>query len=130
MKLNEYGAFDVSAVGDEEAGEETDGRQRVGERVAGPTEAGMYEALGLPWIPPELREDRGEIDAAEAGELPDPHPRGRPGDLHTHTEWSDGNTTIEAMVAEAERRGYDYYAVADHAEGPGVVGDGSPTPRS
>ncbi|TYT62990.1 DNA polymerase/3'-5' exonuclease PolX [Natrialba swarupiae] len=123
MKLNEYGAFDVSAVGDEEAGEETDGRQRVGERVAGPTEAGMYEALGLPWIPPELREDRGEIDAAEAGELPDLLTREDVrGDLHTHTEWSDGNTTIEAMVAEAERRGYDYYAVADHAEGPGVVG--------
>ncbi|MWV39540.1 DNA polymerase/3'-5' exonuclease PolX [Natrialba sp. INN-245] len=123
MKLNEYGAFDVSAVGDEEADEETDGRQRVGERVAGPTEAGMYEALGLPWIPPELREDRGEIDAAEAGELPDLLTREDVrGDLHTHTEWSDGNTTVEAMVAEAKRRGYEYYAVADHAEGPGVVG--------
>ncbi|MEY7850844.1 DNA polymerase/3'-5' exonuclease PolX [Natrarchaeobius sp. A-rgal3] len=117
MKLNEYGAFDVSGVPDEEAG------QRVGDRVAGETEEGMYDALGLPWIPPELREDRGEIDAAEAGELPNLLTREDVrGDLHTHTEWSDGNTSIEAMVAEAERRGYDYYAVADHAEGPGVVG--------
>ncbi|AXR83059.1 DNA polymerase/3'-5' exonuclease PolX [Natrarchaeobaculum sulfurireducens] len=116
MKLNEYGAFDVSGVGDEASG------QRVGERVAGETEAGMYESLGLPWIPPELREDRGEIAAAENGELPDLITREDVrGDLHTHTEWSDGTTSIEAMVEAAEARGYDYYAVADHAEGPGIV---------
>ncbi|RQG92001.1 DNA polymerase/3'-5' exonuclease PolX [Natrarchaeobius chitinivorans] len=117
MKLNEYGAFDVSEVGDEEAG------QRVGERVAGESEAGMYEALGLSWIPPELREDRGEIVAAESGDLPTllEHEDVR-GDLHSHTEWSDGNTPIEEMVAAAEARGYDYYGVADHAEGPGIVG--------
>ncbi|ELZ18550.1 DNA-directed DNA polymerase [Haloterrigena salina JCM 13891] len=117
MKLNEYGAFDVSDVEDHEAG------QRVGERVAGETEEGMYEALGLPWIPPELREDRGEIAAAENGELPDLLERADiRGDLHTHTEWSDGNTTIEAMVDAAAELGYDYYGVADHAEGPGIVG--------
>ncbi|AHF99789.1 DNA-directed DNA polymerase X [Halostagnicola larsenii XH-48] len=117
MKLNEYGAFDVSDVDDPDAG------QRVGERVAGETEAEMYEALGLPWIPPELREDRGEIDAAAAGELPDLITQGDiRGDLHTHTEWSDGNNTIEEMVEAAAERGYDYYAIADHAEGPGVVG--------
>ena len=117
MKLNEYGAFDVSDVEDHEAD------QRIGERVAGETEDGMYDALDLPWIPPELRENRGELEAAEAGELPtlltgdDVR-----GDLHSHTEWSDGNTDIEAMVAAAEERGYDYYGVADHAEGPGIVG--------
>lgn len=117
MKLNEYGAFDVSDVDDPDAG------QRVGERVAGETEAEMYEALGLPWIPPELREDRGEIDAAAAGELPELITRDDiRGDLHTHTEWSDGNNTIEEMVAAAAERGYDYYAIADHADGPGVVG--------
>jgi DNA polymerase (family 10) len=117
MKLNEYGAFDVSDVEDHEAG------QRAGERVAGETEAGMYEALGLPWIPPELRCDRGEIDAAESGDLPDLLEREDVrGDFHTHTEWSDGNTTIEAMVAAAADRGYDYFGIADHAEGPGVVG--------
>ncbi len=118
MKLNEYGAFDVSDIEDPDAG------QRVGERVAGDTEVGMYEALGLPWIPPELREDRGEIDAAAANGLPELLTREDiRGDLHTHTEWSDGNNTIEEMVMAAADCGYDYYAVADHAEGPGVVGD-------
>ncbi|MDJ1431696.1 PHP domain-containing protein [Halostagnicola sp. A-GB9-2] len=132
MKLNEYGAFDVSSEArsasdsrtksDDEI-DDPDGGQRVGDRVAGETEESMYEALGLPWIPPELREDRGEIDAAAAGELPELITRDDiRGDLHTHTEWSDGNNTIEEMVDAAEKRGYDYYAVADHADGPGVVG--------
>ncbi|ELZ09846.1 PHP domain protein [Natrinema thermotolerans DSM 11552] len=117
MKLNEYGAFDVSGVEDHEAD------QRIGDRIAGETEAGMYEALGLDWIPPELRTDRGEIDAAAAGELPTLLERDDiRGDLHTHTEWSDGNTSIEAMVEAAADRGYDYFGIADHAEGPGVVG--------
>ncbi|QCC60482.1 DNA polymerase/3'-5' exonuclease PolX [Natrinema thermotolerans] len=117
MKLNEYGAFDVSGVEDHEAD------QRIGDRIAGETEAGMYEALGLAWIPPELRTDRGEIDAAAAGELPTLLERDDiRGDLHTHTEWSDGNTSIEAMVEAAADRGYDYFGIADHAEGPGVVG--------
>ncbi|WP_254769412.1 DNA polymerase/3'-5' exonuclease PolX [Salinilacihabitans rarus] len=118
LKLNEYGAFDVSEVDDPDAD------QRVGDRVAGETEAGMYEALGLPWIPPEIREDRGEIDAAERGDLPDLVTRDDVrGDLHTHTEWSDGNNSIDEMVAAAEERGYEYYCIADHAEGAGVVAD-------
>ncbi|SIR62714.1 DNA polymerase/3'-5' exonuclease PolX [Natronorubrum thiooxidans] len=117
MKLNEYGAFDVSEIDDPDAG------LRVGDRVAGDTEAGMYEALGLPWIPPELREDRGEIVAAENDALPDLLTRADiQGDLHTHTEWSDGNTSLEAMVEGAADMGYEYYGVADHAEGPGIVG--------
>ncbi len=118
MKLNEYGAFDVSDVDDHEAD------QRIGERVAGASEAEMYGALGLDWIPPELRENRGEIDAAASGELPEllTHEDIR-GDLHTHTGWSDGTNTIAEMVAAAAERGYDYYTIADHAEGPGVVGD-------
>ncbi|NGM69583.1 DNA polymerase/3'-5' exonuclease PolX [Natronolimnobius sp. AArcel1] len=117
MKLNEYGAFDVRDVADHEAG------QRVGDRVAGETEEGMYESLGLPWIPPELREDRGEIAAAEADALPDLITREDiRGDLHTHTEWSDGNTPIKSMVEAAADMGYEFYGVADHAEGPGIVG--------
>ncbi|WP_254764332.1 DNA polymerase/3'-5' exonuclease PolX [Natrinema marinum] len=117
MKLNEYGAFDSSEIDDPDAG------QRVGERVAGETEEGMYEALGLPWIPPELRENRGEIAAAENGELPNLVTRDdMRGDLHTHTEWSDGNNTIAEMVDAATERGYDYFGIADHAEGPGIVG--------
>ncbi|WP_408958521.1 DNA polymerase/3'-5' exonuclease PolX [Natrinema sp. 74] len=117
MKLNEYGAFDISEIDDPDAG------QRVGERVAGETEEGMYEALGLPWIPSELREDRGEIAAAENGELPDLVTRDdMRGDLHSHTEWSDGNNTIAEMVEAAAEREYDYFGIADHAEGPGIVG--------
>ena len=118
VKLNEYGAFDVSDIDDPDSG------QRVGERVAGEDESGMYGALDLEWIPPELREDRGEIDAAANGELPDLITRDDiRGDLHCHTEWSDGNTPIEAMVEAAEDRGYDFLGIADHAEGPGVVAD-------
>ncbi len=118
MKINEYGAFDVSDVDDHTSG------QRVGDRVAGESETGMYESLGLDWIPPELREDRGEIAAAEAGELPTLLERDDiRGDLHTHTNWSDGTSTITEMVSAAEAHGYDYYGIADHAEGPGIVGD-------
>lgn len=117
LKLNEYGAFDVSDVGDEESG------QRIGRRVAGETEAGMYEALDLPLIPPELREDRGEIDAASDNSLPELITREDiRGDLHTHTEWSDGRATIEEMAEAAIDLGYDYYSIADHLEGPGVPG--------
>jgi len=117
MKLNEYGAFDVDEIDDPDSG------QRVGEHVAGETEEGMYDALGLPWIPPELRENRGEIAAAENGNLPELITREDiRGDFHTHTEWSDGNTSIEAMVEAAAERGYDYFGIADHAEGPGIVG--------
>ncbi|WP_135819849.1 DNA polymerase/3'-5' exonuclease PolX [Halostella litorea] len=127
MKLNEYGAFDVSEVGSAAGSPtESDGDgdgQRAGERVAGETEAGMYEALGLPWIPPELREDNGEIAAAEAGELPDLLVvEDIRGDLHTHTDWSDGGHSIAAMVEAAAERGYDYHCVTDHATGPGMVG--------
>ncbi|MDZ7730381.1 MAG: DNA polymerase/3'-5' exonuclease PolX [Natrialbaceae archaeon] len=116
LKLNEYGAFDVSGSG-------TDAGPRAGDRVAGDTEDSMYGALDLPWIPPELREDRGEIDAAASGALPELVTTDDiSGDLHTHSDWSDGNTPIEAMVEAAADRGYEYYGLADHAVGPGVVG--------
>jgi DNA polymerase (family 10) len=117
LKMNEYGVFDVSDV-------EDDSGQRAGVRVAGGTEAEMYEALDLPLIPPELREDRGEIEAARDGDLPDlVEVDAVRGDLHTHTEWSDGNNTIEEMVEAAADRGYDYHCVSDHAAGPGVFGN-------
>jgi DNA polymerase (family 10) len=117
LKMNEYGVFDVSGVEDPDSG------QRVGERIAGETEAGMYEVLDLPWIAPEMREDRGEVDAADAGELPDLLTLDDiRGDLHTHTDWSDGKQSIEEMLEAAAAFGHDYYAVADHATGPGIVG--------
>jgi len=118
LKMNEYGVFDVSDVDEAEAG------QRVGERVAGGTEASMYETLDLPWIPPELREDRGEVAAAAEGALPDlVDPGDVRGDLHTHTEWSDGGRTIGEMATAAADFGHEYLAITDHSTGPGTVGD-------
>ena len=134
LKLNEYGLFDVSGVEEDDADEERgDGdagddpaettATRVGERVAGATEDGVYEALDLEPVPPELREDRGEVAAAAEGRLPLlVEPDDLRGDLHTHTDWSDGRASIEEMVAAAAERGYEYYAVGDHATGPGMVG--------
>jgi DNA polymerase (family 10) len=117
LKMNEYGVFDVRDVPEDEDD------QRAGERVAGETEESMYAALDLPWIPPELRENRGEIEAARDGDLPtllaadDVR-----GDLHVHTDWSDGGATIAAMVEGAAAFGHDYVAITDHATGPGMVG--------
>jgi DNA polymerase (family 10) len=117
LKINEYGVFDVSEVDDPDAG------QRVGERLGGRTEAEIYGALDLPVMAPELREDTGEIEAAQAGDLPDLVAEGAlRGDLHTHTEWSDGGYSIVEMAAAAAERGYDYHVVSDHATGPGMVG--------
>lgn len=97
-KLNEYGLF-----------------SREGERLAGEREEDIYRALGLVYIPPELREDQGEIQAAEEGALPAlVEPREIKGDLHVHTDWSDGKATIEEMAEEAKRRGLSYIAVTDH----------------
>ncbi|MFB6078565.1 MAG: DNA polymerase/3'-5' exonuclease PolX [Halarchaeum sp.] len=116
-KVNEYGVFDVSEV-------DSDAGQRVGDLLASETEEAVYDALGLPLIPPELREDRGEIDAALAGDLPallvEDDVRG---DLHVHTDWSDGGHTVAEMVAGAAEFGHDYVCISDHAAGPGVFGD-------
>ncbi len=119
LKMNEYGMYDVSGLEDGEA----DADQRAGERVAGDTEASMYEALDMPWIPPELRENRGEIAAAQEDDLPDLIEEGDVrGDLHTHTEWSDGADSIADHVQAAADFGHDYLGIADHATGPGMVG--------
>ncbi|MDZ7701933.1 MAG: DNA polymerase/3'-5' exonuclease PolX [Halobacteriales archaeon] len=116
LKVNEYGVFDVADV-------EADDDQRAGERIAGETEASVYEAVGLPWIPPELREDNGELDAAAAGELPALVEReDLRGDLHVHTDWSDGDRSPAEMVEAAEAFGHDYLGLCDHATGPGMVG--------
>jgi len=116
LKMNEYGVFDVSGV------DEPDG-QRAGERVAGETEQSMYAAIDLPWIPPQLRENRGEIDAAADDQLPDLLTAADVrGDLHVHTAWSDGRNTITEMVEGAAAFGHEYVCVTDHATGPGTVG--------
>jgi DNA polymerase (family X) len=85
--------------------------------IDAPSEPVLYRHLGLPFIPPELREGTGEVDAAERGEIPllvtDSHIRG---DLHMHSTWSDGRDTLEAMVYAAHQLGYDYVAITDHSE--------------
>ncbi|MXR50574.1 DNA polymerase/3'-5' exonuclease PolX [Halovenus sp. WSH3] len=116
QKVNEYGVFDISEVADPDSG------QRVGERVAGVDEEGMYDALGMEWVPPELREDRGEVERAAAGDLPDLLEQSQlRGDLHMHSEWSDGGNSITELVDAAAEFGHEYIAVTDHASGPGIL---------
>jgi DNA polymerase (family 10) len=99
LRLNEYGLY------------------RNEERVAGEDEEGIYKALGLSWIPPELREDRGEIEAAQEGTLPALITLDDiKGDLHSHTDQSDGKNTIEEMLDAAQKKKYEYYCVSDHTQ--------------
>ena len=101
FKLNEYGLF----------------RTSDDVRVAGATEEEVYEALGLSWIPPELREASGEIEAAHERRLPDLIDRARlRGDLHSHTTETDGKDTLAAMAEAARSAGLDYLAVTDHSQ--------------
>jgi DNA polymerase (family 10) len=80
-------------------------------------EEDVYRFLGYDWIPPELREDGGELAAARKGELPElVQLADLRGDLHTHTTWSDGKDPLEAMVDAAIKRGYAYYAICDHSQ--------------
>jgi len=98
-KLNEYGLFEKSGV-----------------RLAGETEEGIYEKLGLQCIPPELRESRGELEAAAKGKLPHLIKFDDiKGDLQMHSTWSDGSATIEDMAKGAKERGYEYIAITDHS---------------
>ncbi len=101
LKINEYGVFKVD----------------TGERIAGESEEEVYECLGLVWIPPELREDRGEIEAAMRGELPQLLDYGDiKGDLHIHSNWSDGGFSIQDIAKAAEKIGYSYIAITDHSK--------------
>jgi len=98
LKFNEYGVF----KGDK--------------RIGGEDEADVYRALRLPMMPPELREDRGEIEAAQAGKLPKLiELTDLRGDLHTHSTYSDGKASIEEMVERAAELGYEYIALSDHS---------------
>jgi DNA polymerase (family 10) len=86
-------------------------------------EAAVYRALGLEWIPPEIREDRGEVEAARTGELPCLVERADlRGVLHVHTEWSDGRASIEAMAEAARALGFEYLAVCDHSRSAAYAG--------
>ena len=113
LKLNEYGVFRA------EDGQNGDGQNEEGadgKRVAGATEAEIYALFNLPYIVPELREDRGELDAAADDALPDLIAlNDLRGNLHTHTTDSDGRASIEAMAEAARARGLDYLAITDHS---------------
>lgn len=99
MKINEYGVF------------------KEDKRLAGETEAGIFRLLEFPYIVPELREDRGEIEAALAGKLPAfMELKDIKGDLHVHSQWSDGASSIEDIAARAKEKGYQYIAVTDHSQ--------------
>ncbi|MGH2459431.1 MAG: DNA polymerase/3'-5' exonuclease PolX, partial [Chloroflexota bacterium] len=105
-RLNEYGLFDSTAE----------------RRIAGAEEAEIYQALGLVWVPPELREDAGEVEAAAAGHLPRPIEVGDVrGDLHSHSDWSDGAASIQTMWEAARARGLAYLALTDHSQSLGVA---------
>ena len=94
-----------------------------GQPVVAPTEAAFYRLLGLPEIPPVLREDRGEIEAAQAGILPDVVSIADiRGDLHVHSIWSDGRHSIEAMARAAQERGLSYVVMADHSRSSVIAG--------
>jgi len=94
-----------------------EGLRRVDDgRLLASTEDGIYAALGLPFIPPELRNEGDEVDAARAGRLPTLVSRADiRGDLHMHTHWSDGRDSVDAMVSQALALGYEYMAITDHS---------------
>jgi DNA polymerase (family 10) len=99
IKINEYGVFK--------------GEKKIG----GKEEENVYRGLGMDWIEPELREDRGEIEAAQENRLPklveEPQIKG---DLHVHSKWSDGTSSIEEIARAAQKRGYQYVAICDHSK--------------
>jgi len=107
LKINEYGIF----------------RENDGEKIGGKEEEDIYSLLDLQYIPPEIREDSGEIEAAIRRELPDLIELDDiKGDFHMHTKWSDGAHTIEELAIECKSKGYEYIAITDHSKSLGVAG--------
>jgi len=105
LKINEYGVF------------------KGAKRIAGRKEEDIYNALNLEWIPPTLREDRGEIEASANGTLPHLITRNDiQGDLHVHSEWSDGAESIEEIARAAKRMGYKYIVISDHSQSTKIAG--------
>lgn len=105
-KINEYGVFEVKS----------------GKKVGGEREEDVYDLLGLPWIPPEMREDRGEVESAMANDLPTLiELSDMKGDTHVHTRYSDGANTIEEVAKKAMELGYEYVVITDHAKALGVA---------
>ncbi|UCH32904.1 MAG: DNA polymerase/3'-5' exonuclease PolX [Candidatus Bathyarchaeota archaeon] len=105
-KLNEYGLF----------------KRKTGTRIAGKTETSIYQTLDLEYIEPELRENRGEIEGARSGSLPKLIKYGEvKGDLHVHSNWSDGAGSLEEIAEFAQKRGLEYIAICDHSKALGIA---------
>jgi DNA polymerase (family 10) len=113
LRISEYGVFTVH--------EEGSGTE--GECIGGGEEAEVYATVGLAWIPPELREDHGEIELAAAGRIPELiRVEDLRGDLHMHSTWSDGRNSIAEMVAACAARGYEYMVISDHSKSLAMTG--------
>lgn len=111
LRISEYGIFRVEK-GESEENEED---PWAGEWIAGRTEEEIYAQVDLPWMPPELREDRGEIEAAQEGDLPELITlEDLRGDLQMHSTWSDGKSSLEDMLQGCRELGYEYFAITDH----------------
>jgi len=106
LKLNEYGIFDV----------------KTGKKIGGRDEADVYKALDIAFVPPELREDTGEVEAAINRRLPElVKPESIKGDVHVHSKYSDGSHDIEELIEAAKKRGYEYIAITDHSKSLGIA---------
>jgi len=117
LRVNEWGVFRVpDGVDPGTLGKED------GERLAGEDEADVYAALGMAWVPPELRENRGEVEAALSGGLPRlVDVEDIRGDLQMHSTWSDGKVSVEEMALACRERGYEYMAITDHSQAMAMV---------
>lgn len=117
LRVNEWGVFRVpDDVDPEDLGKED------GERIAGETEEGVYEALGMAWVPPVLRENRGEVEAARESKLPTLVTlEDIRGDLQMHSTWSDGAVSVEEMAIACRDLGYEYLAITDHSQAMAMV---------
>lgn len=117
LRVNEWGVFRIPEEADADAMGKEDG-----ERLAGDTEEGVYDALGLQWVPPVLRENRGEVEAATMGELPSLVSLADiKGDLQMHSTWSDGKASVEEMARACVELGYHYFALTDHSQAMAMV---------
>ncbi len=117
LRVNEWGVFRIP----EGADPETVGKEE-GVRIAGETEEDVYHALGMDWMPAELRENRGEVEAARAHRLPTPVTlEDIRGDLQMHSTWSDGKASLEEMARACSERGYAYLAITDHSQAMAMV---------
>lgn len=106
LKINEYGVF----------------KEKGNKKIAGASEEGLYEVFGMEWIPPEIREDMGEIEAAFEKKLPQLVTlEDIKGDLQLHTNWSDGGDSLDEMIEFTRGRGYHYIAITDHSKSLGIA---------